>query len=98
MSGGSWNYVCYKIEDTAQRLLESRDPMRRALGEKLLPFAHALHDIEWVDSSDYGPGDDVEAIKKALGDNWEEHTLAQLVAEHESLLDQWREIVGPDDE
>ena len=29
-------------------------------------MAKALHDIEWVDSADYGPGDDTEAICACL--------------------------------
>ena len=29
-------------------------------------MAKALHDIEWVDSADYGPGDDTEAIRACL--------------------------------
>ena len=65
MSGGSWGYVYLKIEEAAQDLMYSSDPMRRALGKKLMPFAKALHDIEWVDSMDYGEGADVEAIKAA---------------------------------
>jgi hypothetical protein len=28
----------------------------------------ALHDIEWVDSGDYGPGDENKAIRACLGD------------------------------
>lgn len=93
MSGGSWNYVCFKIESVVERLSLSDSALRRALGAKLKPFAKALHDIEWVDSGDYGPSGDVEAIKAALGDDWKERTLAELVEEHKQLLDEWKDVV-----
>lgn len=87
MSGGSWNYICFKIEEVAERLMFSSDPMRRALGRKLEPFAKALHDIEWVDSNDYAPGREHEAIREALGDNWNELKLSEIVFELEQLID-----------
>ena len=93
MSGWSWDYIYTKIQWTANDLLHSKDPLRRALGEKLLPFADALHDIEWVDSSDYAHGDEVDAIKVALGDDWKERTLSQLLDEHAALLDKWQEVL-----
>jgi hypothetical protein len=34
------------------------------LAEHLELVATALHDLEWVDSSDYGPGDEVAAIRR----------------------------------
>lgn len=85
MSGGSWNYLYSNIEDAAHRLMCDENPLRRALGKKLHPFAKALHDIEWTDSSDYGPDQDVESIKLALGEHWREITL-------ESALQQIDEI------
>ena len=66
MSGGSWDYVYRRIQDAADGLSFSKDPLRRAFGEHLKLVATAMHDIEWVDSCDYGPGDDVESIRKAL--------------------------------
>lgn len=67
MSGGSWNYAHEGVSDIALRLRGETCPLRRALGVKLEQMAKAFHDIEWVDSSDYGRGDDHEAIKAALG-------------------------------
>lgn len=34
--------------------------------EHLHLVSQAMHDIEWVDSGDYGPGDEVEALEKVL--------------------------------
>lgn len=66
MSGGSMNYLYSKLEYEANFL--SNTPERRAFTSHLQKVAKALHDIEWVDSSDYGPGDENEAIRACLGD------------------------------
>ncbi|HFD31654.1 MAG TPA: hypothetical protein ENJ28_02910 [Gammaproteobacteria bacterium] len=67
MSGGSWDYFYTKCQDTSERLDSSSCPYRRALGKKMDKIAKAMHDIEWVDSGDYGSYDDIQAIKDSLG-------------------------------
>lgn len=67
MCGGSWNYLYYDIDDAADSLIQDGDPLRKAFGNKMKLIAAAMHDIEWVDSGDYGNGEEVEAIEKALG-------------------------------
>jgi len=66
MSGGSWDYFYCRIEEIADRLCQETSPERKALGKLLKKCSKALHDIEWVDSGDYGTGDDAEAIKSCL--------------------------------
>jgi hypothetical protein len=66
MSGGSWEYLCYKVQDAAQRLCEEKCNHRKAFGIHLRKVAEALHDIEWVDSCDYGPGDDIKSMMKCI--------------------------------
>ena len=66
MSGGSWDYFCYKLDEVGRRLTYERDPLRVALGRKLLTYVDAMHDIEWVDSGDMGEGDDQEALRKVV--------------------------------
>lgn len=76
MSGGSWDYLFGRIHDAADALQrdratdrhyaldlneEQRDK-RRKLGELLEKVAHALHEIEWVDSSDTSYPSDTQAI------------------------------------
>ena len=87
MSGGSWNYLYGQVDDAAGKLQESKDPLRRVFGEHLYLCAKALHDIEWVDSSDMGDGDDRPAIELALGD-------AARKLELEMLLQDARELIG----
>ena len=66
MSGGSMNYLYRRIEEAAN--FTTNTPERRAFAAHLVKVAKALHDIEWADSSDYGPGDENEAIRACLGD------------------------------
>jgi len=66
MSGGSMNYLYSKLEYEAT--FREDTPERRAFAKHLKLVAKALHDIEWVDSSDYGPGDDSKAIRACLND------------------------------
>jgi len=68
MSGGSWDYFYSRLEDVATRLIDSNinqseAVLRKALGVLLLKCSKALHDIEWVDSCDYGIGDEREALE-----------------------------------
>lgn len=86
MSGGSWDYFYYKLEEVAEKLSWQDNPLRKAMGKKLKEAAAALHDIEWVDSSDYGEGDDVKAIKKFLGKNPEGIIAQEQVKRIKKLL------------
>ena len=66
MSGGSYDYVCYKVEEMADQLKNDPSELRRAFAEHLFLVAKAMHDIEWVDSGDYGQDGDVNAINAVL--------------------------------
>lgn len=65
MSGGSLNYLYRRVEEDATFVEDT--PERRAFAKHLKLVAKALHDIEWVDSADYGPGDENEAIRACIG-------------------------------
>lgn len=94
MSGGSWDYVYGRFEDVASRLLGSDCPHRRALGRRVMLFSEALHDIEWVDSCDHSPGDEIEAIRKALGDDAPRLVLAEAVTEAERKVEELRRCIA----
>ena len=66
MSGGSMNYLYSKIEYDAIFRIDT--PERKAFAKHLQLVAKALHDIEWVDSSDYSNGKENEAIRACIGD------------------------------
>lgn len=67
MSGGSMNYLYSKIDIDAN--FDTSTPERKAFAKHLKLVSKALHDIEWVDSSDYGEGDEDEAIRKCIGNS-----------------------------
>jgi len=64
MSGGSMKYLYSKVLHESDFPLDT--PERIAFAKHLNLVAQALHDIEWVDSGDYGPGDDSAAILACL--------------------------------
>lgn len=89
MSGGSWDYVYRRFDDVADRLDSSADIRRRHLGVIIRDVAKALHDIEWVDSGDYAPGDEYAAIDSVVGTAGGVHVRAlaeQLRADVDYLL------------
>ena len=88
MSGGSWDYFYERLEEVASRLQCERDPLRKAFGSHLQKCAKALHDIEWVDSCDYGKGDEVKAIKAALGSDGPALVLSESRKQAEAALEQ----------
>ena len=88
MSGGSWDYFYGRLEDVALRLQCERDPLRKAFGSHLQKCAKALHDIEWVDSCDCSPGDEVNAIKAVLGSDGPALVLSESRKQAEAALEQ----------
>lgn len=69
MSGGSYNYLYSRIEDASHQV-DSRgrttSPLRAAFAQHLLLVAEAMRMVEWVDSGDYSPGDENDAIRACL--------------------------------
>ena len=51
MSGGSLDYIFYKVEEIAPKIPD------RELSEMTKDFAELLHDLEWYDSGDTGYDD-----------------------------------------
>jgi len=72
MSGGSFDYAFRHVENMADELSTQKCGLRKAFAKHLHLVAIAMHDIEWVDSSDYGEGDEIDAIKKALPNHKQE--------------------------
>lgn len=61
MSGGAYDYVYRTIDEIRLNHTET-EPRRMAFQKLLSLVGKAMHDIEWVDSCDYGIGDDHAAI------------------------------------
>jgi hypothetical protein len=85
MSGGSLNYLFYKVEEAAHTIHRGGGTaLHRAFAAHLDLVAKALRDVEWVLSGDYGEGQDREAIRACLPKNAE---LAQLISEAREARD-----------
>lgn len=67
MSGGSWHYSFRHVEEMADGLANSDNPLRAAFAAHLRKVAKAMHDIEWADSGDYARGAEDTAILDVLG-------------------------------
>jgi hypothetical protein len=85
MSGGSMNYLYSKLECNAT--FSTHTPERRAFKEHLVKVSKALHDIEWVDSGDYGPGDENAAIRACLS---QEQLLESVIEQAEEAMQNLR--------
>lgn len=67
MSGGSYDYLCWKMDEAARQLQHKGQPAYRiAFGNLMRLCAKAMHDVEWVDSGDMGRGDDKESVMKCI--------------------------------
>ena len=84
MSGGSMNYIYSKLEYDAN--FRQNTPERRAFAKHLKLVVKALHDIEWVDSGDCGPGDENAAIRACLGDAVMLSTVLEMAKEAVATL------------
>jgi hypothetical protein len=93
MSGGSWNYFCYRMDEVAEKLQHERSPLRKAFGKHLSLCAKAMHDIEWVDSGDIGEAEDIAAIKAVLSDSVASKTLDAVKDDIEFLRNQLDSIL-----
>jgi len=72
MSGGSLDYVCYKVGDAADSIeARATTPLQKAFAAHLRDVSKALHDLEWVFSGDYGEGDETEALSKVVNKKME---------------------------
>lgn len=93
MSGGSWNYACWKIQEWANELMTDKNPLRRAFGQHMELIANAMHDIEWVDLCDYGPDQESDAIRAALGPDADRLELAVLVSDARQAADKLNQAI-----
>lgn len=79
MSGGSLDYVYSRVASAAAEISSrATTTQQRAFAAHLVKVSKALHDLEWLYSFDYGPGDEVEAIDACLAPGL---VLDQAIAE-----------------
>lgn len=86
MSGGSLDYLSYKIEEVAHKLKGvGMPPSYRAFGNHLILVANALHSVEWQLSGDTTPGGDEDDIKVVLGAAYRSEVLEVLKTDLDKL-------------
>lgn len=92
MSGGSYDYLGFKIDEAAGQVAVRRDtPLRRAFAAHLRLVGKAMYDVEWVDSCDSSPGDEDEAIRACLAPGAE---LDAASAKLEEAIAEAREVLA----
>ena len=92
MSGGSLDYVCYKVDDAIE-VIERRATtvLQIAFAKHLKDVAKALHDLEWVYSGDYSEGQEVESLRKVINKEME---LKAATEQAEFALKQLKDVLG----
>lgn len=91
MSGGSYDYLYCKVEEMADRIGNS--PERQRFAEHMRRVAKAMHAIEWVDSCDWGKGDEIEAIRAVFDPK--ANALADVQVAERAMLaarERWRAL------
>lgn len=93
MSGGSHNYLCYKIEEYYVGHMHDRE-----LDDLMKDIAKLTHDLEWYDLGDYGPDgyfDTVKEFKKKWFQGIRKDRLRKLIDESvEELRNELYGMVG----
>ena len=59
MSGGSDNYICYKIENELCGKMHDAE-----LNDLMSDIVELAHDLEWYESADYSEKDYIETVDK----------------------------------
>ena len=94
MSGGSLDYVCYKVDDAIDTIEKrATTVLQKAFAKHLKDVAKALHDLEWVYSGDYSDGDDVEALRKVVNKEME---LEAATNDARTALKQLQDVLALD--
>lgn len=96
MSGGSLNYGHHNLKEVVRQLQDkSRSPLQRALGNHLADVITALHFADRVISYDISEdnNDEAEAIKKCLGQHYEQKVFDVLKSDAEELIKELEKFI-----
>ena len=81
MSGGSLNYICYRISEELEEQMEDE-----VMNELVADFVRVAHDLEWWKSADYGEEDYRKTVKE-FKDKW----FNNYSETHQRLINQAKE-------
>lgn len=92
MSGGSLDYAYMRVDEIADEVKkDAKTSLQRAFAVHLKLVAKALHDLEWVWSNDYGPGDEIEAIKAVVSNK---EVIECATERAREVLNELKEVLG----
>ena len=86
MSGGSCNYICYKIEEELVGRMEDAE-----LNDLMLDISKLAHALEWYLSSDTGKEKYDDAVRRFKNKWFKESRTDRLKMYIDSELDETRE-------
>jgi hypothetical protein len=93
MSGGSYDYIGYRIRDLASDIRSQDTNPRRASFAKLMALVgDAMHDIEWVDSADCSPGYEHASIDKVFAFLGSDPETIKKARAYDALVDRLKEF------
>ena len=94
MSGGSLDYVCYRLDDAIDTIeRRATTTLHKAFSSHLRDISKALHDLEWVFSGDYCEGQEVESLHKVVNKEME---LEAATNDARTALKQLQDVLGLD--
>ena len=96
MSGGSWDYFYYRLEEVAERLVSEAHPLRKCFGHHLMKCAKALHAVEWSDSGDTAGDAWIKPVRDALGPGAPEKEAEEIKKGIKELRDSLNELLKED--
>lgn len=86
MSGGSHNYICYRIEEELCGQMEDKE-----LNDLIADIVQLAHDLEWYHSSDTSREDYVESVR-AFKEKWFKQSRTQRLRNYvDKAVDELRE-------
>lgn len=85
MSGGSMDYLCYRVEEAANAMGD------RELTELVKDVAELLHDREWYISGDYGANTWEESVRKFKQKWFDKPREKRLKALIEQMFDETKQ-------
>ena len=98
MSGGDLDYISSKLSEHVSKIRaygKTHDlPQFRAFADHLDKVAEALHDVEWVMSSDYGMDGADKSIDIVFGDLAREKTFQVLFEDLKVIHVQLCKLLG----
>jgi hypothetical protein len=93
MSGGSYDYIGFRIRDLRDQIRsQDKDPRRASFAKLMSLVGDAMHDIEWVDSGDCGEGDEHKSIDKVFHFLGTDPEIIKKAHAYDSLTERLKEF------